>query len=84
MCWLDEEQLHEVRTANLPGHEGELFFGYYVSAATVIRDENGPAVPELARRMTLSSCHLDPFRAGPRPVGRPAVYRKRWAGTSSG
>src|SRR5260221_14573422 len=27
------------------------------------REETGPAVPELARRMTLSSCELDPVRA---------------------
>jgi hypothetical protein len=27
------------------------------------REENGPAVPELARRMTLSSCRHDPVRA---------------------
>jgi len=26
-------------------------------------EENGPAVPELARRMTMCSCHLDPARA---------------------
>ena len=26
-------------------------------------DENGPAVPELARRATLSSCRHDPVRA---------------------
>ena len=29
----------------------------------MMRDENGPAVPELARRMTLSSCRHDPVRA---------------------
>ena len=40
-----------------------MFFGYYLSAATMVREENGPAVPELARRMTLTSCHLDPARA---------------------
>jgi len=51
------------RTANLPGPEGELFFGYYLSVLTMIRDENHPPVPGLARRMTLSSCHLDPVRA---------------------
>src|SRR6266436_354347 len=34
-----------------------------LSAAVMVRDEHGPAVPELARRMTLSSCHLDPVRA---------------------
>ena len=40
-----------------------MFFGYYLSAATMAREENGPAVPELARRMTLCSCRLDPARA---------------------
>ena len=29
----------------------------------MVAEENGPAVPELARRMTLTSCHLDPARA---------------------
>jgi hypothetical protein len=46
-----------------PGQHSELFFGYYFSAATMVREEHGPAVPELARRMTLTSCHLDPARA---------------------
>jgi hypothetical protein len=51
------------RTSNLPGPKGELFFGYYHSAATIVREEHGPSVPELARRMTLTSCNLDPARA---------------------
>ena len=51
------------RNSNLPGPRGEMFFGYYMSAATMTREENGPPVPELARRMTLTSCHLDPVRA---------------------
>jgi hypothetical protein len=51
------------RNSNLPGPRGEMFFGYYLSAATMTADEHGPPVPELARRMTLSSCHLDPARA---------------------
>ena len=51
------------RNSNLPGPKGELFFGYYMSAATMMAEEHGPAVPELARRMTLTSCHLDPARA---------------------
>jgi hypothetical protein len=29
----------------------------------MVREETGRAVPELARRMTLSSCELDPVRA---------------------
>ena len=51
------------RNSNLPGPKGEMFFGYYLSAATMAADEHGPAVPELARRMTLTSCDLDPARA---------------------
>ena len=51
------------RNSNLPGPKGELFFGYYLSAATMVREETGPAVPELTRRITLSSCHADPVRA---------------------
>ncbi|MGE5290298.1 MAG: hypothetical protein ACM3ML_24545 [Micromonosporaceae bacterium] len=51
------------RNSNLPGPKGELFFGYYLSAATMMAEERGPAVPELARRMTLTSCELDPVRA---------------------
>jgi hypothetical protein len=46
-----------------PGQDSELFFGYYHSAATMMREEHRAAVPELARRMTLTSCHLDPARA---------------------
>ena len=51
------------RTSNLPGPRGEMFFGYYLSAAAMAAEENGQPVPELARRMTVSSCHLDPARA---------------------
>jgi len=51
------------RKNNLLRSEDELFYGYYFSAGTMTREENGPAVPELARRMTLSSCRHDPVRA---------------------
>jgi hypothetical protein len=51
------------RNTNLPGPKGEMFFGFYLPAGTMTREETGPAVPELARRMTLSSCELDPVRA---------------------
>ena len=51
------------RNSNLPGPKGEMFFGYYHSAGTMVAEEHGPPLPELARRMTLSSCHLDPVRA---------------------
>ena len=51
------------RNSNLPGPKGEMFFGYYLSAGAMMAEEHGPAVPELARRMTLTSCELDPARA---------------------
>jgi hypothetical protein len=51
------------RKNNLLRSQDELFFGYYLSAGIMMRDENGPAVPELARRATLSSCRHDPVRA---------------------
>ena len=51
------------RSGGGPGQDSELFFGYYASAATMMPGEHGPPVPELARRMTVSSCHADPARA---------------------
>jgi hypothetical protein len=51
------------RSGGGPGQDSELFFGYYASAGTMMREEHGPAVPELARRMTVCSCQADPARA---------------------
>jgi hypothetical protein len=51
------------RKNNLLRSEDELFYGYYFSAAIMMPAENGPPVPELARRATVSSCRNDPVRA---------------------
>ena len=51
------------RRNNLLRSQDELFFGYYFSGAIMMRDERGPAVPELARRATVSSPRHDPVRA---------------------
>ena len=51
------------RKNNLLRSEDELFYGYYLSAGVMMPDENGPAVPELARRAALSSCRHHPVRA---------------------
>jgi hypothetical protein len=51
------------RSGGGPGQDSELFFGYYCPAGTMMREEHGPAVPELARRMTACSCRHDPARA---------------------
>ena len=50
------------RKNNLLRSENELFFGYYFSAAIMMPAENRAAIPELARRATLSSCRHDPVR----------------------
>jgi hypothetical protein len=51
------------RKNNLLRSENELFYGYYLSAGVMMPEENGPAIPELARRAALSSCRHDPVRA---------------------
>ena len=51
------------RKNNLLRSQDELFYGYYLSAGIMMPEENGPAVPELARRATVSSCRHDPVRA---------------------
>ena len=51
------------RKNNLLRSENELFYGYYLSAGVMVPAENGPAVPELARRAAVSSCRHDPVRA---------------------
>jgi len=51
------------RKNNLLRTQDELFYGYYLSAAIMMPQENGPAVPETARRATVSSCRNDPVRA---------------------
>ena len=43
-----------------PGQHHELFFGYYFGLATMVREESGTEVPELVRRLLLTSCHVDP------------------------
>ncbi len=59
----DPEAAWGHRNSNLPGPKGEMFFGYFLSAAIMAAEEDGPPAPELARRMTMCSCHLDPARA---------------------
>ena len=51
------------RKNNLLRSQDELFYGHYLSAGVMMPEENGPAVPELARRAALSSCRHDPVRA---------------------
>ncbi len=58
----DPEAAWGHRNSNLPGPKGEMFFGYFLSAAVMVAEENGPPVPELARRATTAGCDHDPVR----------------------
>jgi len=40
--------------------QGQMFFGYYLSAAVMVKDDNGEPVPELTRRITVGSSAHDP------------------------
>jgi hypothetical protein len=51
------------RKNNLLRSQDELFYGWYLSAGVMAAEENGPAMPEFARRATVSSCRHDPVRA---------------------
>jgi hypothetical protein len=55
----DPEAAWGHRTASSPG-ETETFFGYYLQTATIVKEEHGSEVPELVRRISLSSCKHDP------------------------
>ena len=48
------------RRGNHPGQKDETFYGYYLQAATTVKDEHGEHVPELVRRIHITSCHIDP------------------------
>jgi hypothetical protein len=71
----DPEASRGHRKNNRPGPKDELSCGYYLSAATMMREEHGPPVPELAHRMTLTSCHPG---AGPRPGAGPDPDARAW------
>jgi hypothetical protein len=59
----DPEAAWGHRNVNLKIARGEMFYGYYLSAATMVKDEHGPAVPELTRRITVTSTAHDPAAA---------------------
>jgi hypothetical protein len=61
--YADKEASWGHRKGGGPGEKDELFFGYYLSLATMITDDAGAQVPELVRRMALTSPHHDPVPA---------------------
>jgi hypothetical protein len=48
------------RRGNAPGERDEAFYGYHLQAITIVGDEHGSPVPELVRRIQLTSCSVDP------------------------
>ena len=51
------------RNVNRKIQEGEMFYGYYLSAAVMTKDDNGQPVPELTRRITVANSSHDPAAA---------------------
>jgi hypothetical protein len=56
----DKEASWGHRSGAAPGQKDELFFGYFLSVATMVKEEDGDKVPELARRISLTTCAKDP------------------------
>ena len=56
----DREASWGHRRGDGPGQKDELFYGFFLQLATMVREESGAAVPELVRRLLLTSCHVDP------------------------
>ena len=48
------------RASDAPGPAHELFFGYEISAATMVSEESGLPVPEIVRRILVTTCAVDP------------------------
>jgi len=59
-AYADPEAAWGHRKGGGPGEKDELFFGYYLSLATMVADEGGAQVPELVRRMNVVACNHDP------------------------
>jgi hypothetical protein len=45
---------------NAPGAIDHLFFGFYAQVATMVKEDRGPSVPELVRRIAFASPRTDP------------------------
>ena len=56
----DPEATWGHRRGNSPGERDETFYGYYLQVVTAVKEERGPAVAELVRRIGLTSCGVDP------------------------
>lgn len=58
----DKEASWGHRSGGAPGQKDEVFFGYFLSSATMVKEEEGQAVPELARAISLTTCAKDPVK----------------------
>ena len=59
----DSEASWGRRKSDQPGVKDELFFGYELQAATMVKEECGEPMPELVRRILLTTCSVDPPKA---------------------
>jgi hypothetical protein len=66
----DPEAAWGHRRGDSPGEAHESFYGYYLQVVTAVKDERGPAVPELVRRIHIAGCGADPPAALVPVLGR--------------
>jgi hypothetical protein len=63
-AYADREAAWGHRKGGGPGEKDELFFGYYLSLATMVRDDPSDGeVAELVRRLQMGACDHDPVPA---------------------
>ncbi len=48
------------RRGNSPGERDGVFYGYYLQVVTAVKEERGPTVAELVRRIQIAGCEADP------------------------
>ena len=58
----DKEATFGRRHADAPGKKDEIFFGYYGQVVTMVHEDGAEVIPELVRRIELTTCALDPPR----------------------
>ncbi len=67
------------RRSHAIGERDEVFYGYYFSAAVMVADDGACAAPELIRRITMTSCSVDPV-----PAMVPVLRRLACSGVTIG
>jgi len=75
----DKEASWGHRAGRGPAASDDIFFGYYLQTATMVKDEGKDKVSELSRRILLTTCSTDPV-----PALAPVLERMSKSGIAIG